>query len=132
MPKGNDELMKEYSDGLVKQDNFEHEINLLINDNDKYNLFCGCAHKGIVNIIERAKDIIDGDLNTVIGGFHLMGMEVVNPSSVDFFDELSNILISNNTGKYYTCHCTGEEAYEYLSRKMSNLDELKTGMVIEV
>jgi len=131
-PKGNDKLLKECSNGLVEKDDFQHEISLLINENDKYSLFCGCAHKGIVNIIERTKDIIDSDLNTVIGGFHLMGIKIKNPSSKDFLDDLSNILRNNNIDNYYTCHCTGEQPYSYLSQKMSNLDELKTGMVIEI
>ncbi|ABR47618.1 beta-lactamase domain protein [Alkaliphilus metalliredigens QYMF] len=132
IPKGNDRLLKESSNGLVEKDDFEHEISLLINENDKYSLFCGCAHKGIVNIIERTKDIIDSDLNTVIGGFHLMGMKTNNATSKDFLDDLSNILGNNNIDKYYTCHCTGEQPYSYLSQKMRNLDELKTGKVIEI
>ncbi|MGF7059501.1 MBL fold metallo-hydrolase [Brassicibacter mesophilus] len=132
IPKGNDRLLKEYSDGSVKKDDFQHEVNLLINENDRYSLFCGCAHKGIINIIERTKEIIDKDLNTVIGGFHLMGMKVKHSNSKDFLDSLSNILSNNNIDNYYTCHCTGEQSYKYLSQKMSNLNELKTGMVIEV
>lgn len=131
-PKGNDKLLKEYSDGSIGKDDFEHEINLLITDKNKYSLFCGCAHKGIANIIERAQAIINGSLSTVVGGFHLMGMESKNLKDRDFFDELSGILNSNNIDKYYTCHCTGEDAYSYLKLKMSNLDELKTGMVIEI
>lgn len=132
VPKGNDKLLKEYSDGSVKKDDFEHEINLLVNENNKYSLFCGCAHKGIINIIERTKDIIDSNLHTVIGGFHLMGMKVEKSESKGFLDELSNILSSNNVDEYYTCHCTSKQIYKYLSQCMSNLRELKTGMVIEV
>jgi len=137
VPKGNDNLLK-YSGGLAKKDDFEHEINLLVNENHKYSLFCGCAHKGIINVIERAKDIIDidsdlnSDLNTVIGGFHLMGMKVNNSKSKEFLDELSSILSSNNVKKYYTCHCTGEQTYSYLSKKMTNLSDLKTGIIIDV
>lgn len=132
LPKGNDKLLKEYSDGSVKKDDFQHEINLLINEDDKYSLICGCAHKGIINIIERTKEIIDCNLYSVIGGFHLMGMEVKDEKSKDFLNDLSNILNSYNIDKYYTGHCTGEEPYSCLSQKMSNLKELKTGMVIVV
>lgn len=130
--KGNDKLLKEYSDGLAKKDDFEHEINLLINEKDKYTLFCGCAHKGIINIIERAKSIIDSNVTTVIGGFHLLGMNVNNLNTKEFLNELSMLLDNNNVEKYYTCHCTGEKAYSYLSQKMSKLKEIKTGTVIEV
>ena len=132
LPKGNDRLLKEISKDSIKKDDFDHEINLLINENNKYNLFCGCAHKGIINIIERTKDIIDRDLNTVIGGFHLMRTNIKNPDSKVFLNDLSANLISSNVNKYYTCHCTGEQAYDYLCTTMSNLNELKTGMVIEI
>ena len=131
-PKGNGRLLKKNTNNSIEKDDFEHEINLLINENKKYSLFCGCAHKGIINIIERTKDLIDSNLNTVIGGFHLMRMNIKNPDSKVFLDDISANLISSNVNKYYTCHCTGEQAYSYLSNTMSNLKELKTGMVIEV
>ena len=132
LPKGNDRLLKEFSNNSIKRDDFDHEISLLINENNKNSLFCGCAHKGIINIIERAKDIIDSDLEAVIGGFHLMRMNVNNSDSKVFLNELSANLISHNVNKYYTCHCTGEQAYSYLCNTMSNLNELKTGVVIEI
>jgi 7,8-dihydropterin-6-yl-methyl-4-(beta-D-ribofuranosyl)aminobenzene 5'-phosphate synthase len=71
-------------------------------------------------------------VNAVIGGFHLIGMNVENLNSKDFLNELLKTLVNNNVEKYYTCHCTGEQAYSYLSQKISNLNEIKTGMVIEV
>lgn len=132
IPKGNEKLLKEYSDGSVKKDDFEHEINLLINENNQYNLFCGCAHKGIINIIDKAKDIINSNLSTVIGGFHLMELKVKNLDNKSFLDNLSNTLNSSNVDKYYTCHCTGEEVYNYLRESINNLDELKTGIIIHI
>lgn len=132
IPKGNDKLLKEYSKNLIAKDNFDHEINLLVNENNKCSLFCGCAHKGIINIIERAKFIIGRNVDTVIGGFHLMGMNVKDSNTIDFLNELSTALENNNVDKYYTCHCTGKQAYNYLSQKICNLSEIKTGMVIEV
>lgn len=130
IPKGNNKLLKEYGNRLVKKDDFRHEINLLINENNKYSLFGGCAHSGIINIIDKSKEIIGRDLNTVISGFHLMGMNV--KKSKAFLDDLSSCLSSKNVETYYTCHCTGEKPYRYLSEKMDNIKELKTGMVVEV
>lgn len=132
LPKGNDKLLKKSSSGLIEKDDFEHEINLLIRENGRYNLVCGCAHRGIVNIIERAREIINKNLNAVIGGFHLMRMKAENPEHRDFLGELTSILGSNEVAKYYTCHCTGNEAYSYLSNRMNNLNELKTGMIIDI
>ncbi|MFZ5354643.1 MAG: MBL fold metallo-hydrolase [Bacillota bacterium] len=132
LPKGNSRLLKEYGKKNIDKDDFEHEINLLVKENGSYNLFCGCAHKGIVNIMERAKEITDSDLRSVVGGFHLMGMDTKDSDSKAFLDELASILSSSKVKQYYTCHCTGEEAYGYLSQRMSNLGELKTGMIVEV
>lgn len=132
IPKGNDKLLKKYNDGSVKKDDFEHEISLLINENNNYSLFCGCAHKGIINIIDKAKAITNSNLNTVIGGFHLMGLKVKNLDDKSFLDNLSNTLNSSNVNKYYTCHCTGEEVYNYLRENINNLDELKTGIIIHI
>jgi 7,8-dihydropterin-6-yl-methyl-4-(beta-D-ribofuranosyl)aminobenzene 5'-phosphate synthase len=132
VPRGNEKLLKEYSNGIIDKDNFEHEINLLINENGKYSLFCGCAHRGIVNIVEKAKYITNGNVNAVVGGFHLIGMNVKNSNTKEFLSELSTVLKDNNVDKYYTCHCTGEQAYDYLKHKMDNLSEVKTGMVIEI
>jgi 7,8-dihydropterin-6-yl-methyl-4-(beta-D-ribofuranosyl)aminobenzene 5'-phosphate synthase len=132
VPIGNDKLLKEDNNGLVEKDDFEHEINLLINENQKFSLICGCAHKGIVNIIQGANDIVASNLKIVIGGFHLKGMDFSSSRDTAFLDELATILSSNGVEKYYTCHCTGEEAYGYLHEKMNNLNELKTGMIIDI
>lgn len=131
-PKGNNRLLKKYGDGSINKDDFDHEINLLVNENDMYSLFCGCAHNGIINIIDKAKIITGGSIKTVIGGFHLMGMDVKKINTMEYLNELSVYLQSSDIGKYYTCHCTGEDAYSYLYQKLDNLNEIKTGMVIEV
>lgn len=132
VPHGNDQLLKVNHSGLVEKDDFEHEISLVINENQKHTLFCGCGHKGILNIIERAKEIIQSDLNTVVGGFHLIDLNVQKATSKQFLDDLSSMLSSNAVEQYFTCHCTGEQPYNYLSQKMTHLDDLRTGKVIEV
>ncbi|WP_026050924.1 MBL fold metallo-hydrolase [Clostridium tunisiense] len=132
LPKGNDRLLKRYSDGTIKKDDFIHEINLLISENHKYSLFCGCSHRGIVNIVEKAKTIANTKVSTVIAGFHLMGMKVNSPKYAAYFQNLADSLNNSGVEKYYTCHCTGEEAYNYLRKNVKTLNEIKTGMIIEV
>lgn len=131
-PHDNHKMLKEYSGGIIDKDDFNHEINLLVNEGRGHSLFCGCAHKGIINIIERAKEVIGCNVDTVIGGFHLIRMNVKKQTSKDFLNELSSMLAESNVGRFYTCHCTSEEAYDYLREKLNNLDEIKTGMVIEI
>ncbi|MGE5629322.1 MAG: MBL fold metallo-hydrolase [Solirubrobacterales bacterium] len=128
-PPGNKTLYKKYAVG-VKRDDFQHEINLLIRENTKHTLFCGCAHKGIINIISKAKLIAADNIDFVLGGFHLM--RINQNDSKGFLDELSKYLKSSNALKFYTCHCTGENAYNYLKNDMENLYEIKTGEIIEI
>ena len=132
IPQSNDNLLQVSDENLAEKDDFNHEISLVINENNRSTLFCGCAHKGIVNIIEKTSELIGEDVNNVIGGFHLKDLQIKEPESRLFLDQLSKILVEKNIDKYYTCHCTGEPAYNYLRQKMMNLDELKTGKIIEI
>ena len=67
----------------------------------------GCAHPGIVNILEEVKkNLSKEDIYLVIGGFHLMSMGQSAVSSIiDSFKRLG-------VKKVGPCHCTGEEAIE--------------------
>ena len=65
---GNQSLFMQMGDALI-QDNFEHEQNLIINADDKKILIAGCAHKGIVNILEHLKNAYNIIPSHVIGGF---------------------------------------------------------------
>ncbi|SDL03812.1 MBL fold metallo-hydrolase [Natronincola ferrireducens] len=128
----NKKLYKKDGSGNIVSDDFKHEINLLIKENDSYNLLCGCAHRGITNIINRAKELTNTNIKTVIGGFHLMGMKKKSLETEDFLEMLAKTLNANGTKEYYTCHCTGKDAYHYFKQNMSNVNELKTGMTINI
>ena len=70
LPTSNKMLLMKLDNKFI-QDDFSHEQNLIINENTKNTLIAGCAHNGIVNIVEEAENIISSNLNTVISGFHL-------------------------------------------------------------
>lgn len=53
------------------KDTFNHEQNLIINDEGKNILVAGCAHKGITNILSVGENICNESFDYVIGGFHL-------------------------------------------------------------
>ena len=113
---GNQKLLMESGTSLVPDD-FAHEQNLVITEAGKKLLMAGCAHKGIVNIIDHLQDMQNGSLSHVIGGFHLY-----NPSGNKFEDpglvtKIGNYL-KNTDLKYYTCHCTGIEPYNKLKEIM--------------
>ena len=70
-------------------------------------IITGCAHPGIVEIVEHAARVFKEEVYLLIGGFHLMGY---SPS------ELKNIAGSLHrlkVKKIAPCHCSGDEAREF-------------------
>ncbi len=106
-------------------DAFTHEQNLLIEENGKMFLFGGCAHCGIVNILERAIELFGRAPDFVISGFHLA---VKGAVSDDFVQSLGRRLLEYPT-QFYTCHCTGEHPFALLKDIMGErIQALSTGM----
>jgi 7,8-dihydropterin-6-yl-methyl-4-(beta-D-ribofuranosyl)aminobenzene 5'-phosphate synthase len=119
-------------DGKYYKDDFTHEQSLLIRENDKYILIAGCAHKGIVNIIDKAEEIMDSNLSTVIGGFHLFNPVNKKSESLEFISNIAKNLSNKNT-IFYTCHCTGNKAFYILKENLKDkIMYLSTGQVIEL
>ena len=119
-------------DGKYYKDDFTHEQSLLIRENDKFILIAGCAHKGIVNIIDKAEEIMDSNLSTVIGGFHLFNPVNKKSESLEFISNIAKNLNNKNT-IFYTCHCTGNKAFNILKENLKDkIMYLSTGQVIEL
>lgn len=120
---------KSYSDGLYKvtdgvkeTDDFIHEQYLLIEEKGKRILISGCSHRGILNIMEYFKP------DVFFGGFHVNSLEYDSNDLVYIGEKLKSYKT-----KYYTCHCTGIEAYSYFKSKFgNNLDYLHCGKSVEI
>ena len=54
------------------QDTFAHEQCLVITQDDGRTLLSGCAHNGIVNILDRYYAVYGSYPDRVISGFHMM------------------------------------------------------------
>lgn len=102
-------LMEKTATGFV-DDTFLHEQYLVIHDDDRKIAFSGCSHKGILNIM----DWLQPDI--FVGGFHFMKQKIVDGENV-VLEEAAQKLLDYPT-KYYTCHCTGLEQYQYLKERM--------------
>lgn len=118
LSKSNDALLVECL-GCYQKDSFSHEQNLLIRENGKWVLVAGCAHCGIVNIVNRAMEIAKGPLDVVVGGFHLSNPSTCQSESIKLIDDIAKCLLTYPTS-YYTCHCTGMESYQILKSRMGN------------
>ena len=64
----------------------------------------GCSHPGVVNIIQRAKEILpNSKVYLVVGGWHLGGASSAQLKSIiDGFRQLG-------VRKVAPCHCSGDE-----------------------
>ena len=121
----------ELIEGEYVRDRFEHEHNLIIEENGKNILILGCAHNGVMNILSHFQTIKGKLPDYVIGGFHLSSRSSGNETP-ETVDALANYLLQTGV-KYYTCHCTGLQAYERLKAIMGeSIDYLSAGSQIEL
>jgi 7,8-dihydropterin-6-yl-methyl-4-(beta-D-ribofuranosyl)aminobenzene 5'-phosphate synthase len=131
IPRSNESLLKKEGTKYIK-DNFIHEQNLILKEEDKYILIAGCSHRGITNIIEKAEKVIGKNLDIVIGGFHLFNPVSKKSESYDFIKSIGANLSTRDT-TFYTLHCTGIKSFEILSQTLKNqIRYLSTGQVIEI
>lgn len=111
-PAGNKILLKKENDEFI-QDDFSHEQYLVIRDEDgEYVLISGCAHNGILNILDKFRSLYKCNPKLVISGFHMIKKEYKQQDICDIravAEELSKM----NTS-FFTGHCTGQEAYDIL------------------
>lgn len=104
----NKNLKKKENDKYT-EDDFLHEVNLILTEEDKKMLIAGCSHTGIDNIINKFY-YFDGSFpKAVFGGLHLMKFKKEEDKEAAFSRIQKIALISSSS--FYTCHCTGEENY---------------------
>ncbi|MGI5891790.1 MAG: MBL fold metallo-hydrolase [Bacillota bacterium] len=122
---GKDLLME--LDNMLLQDDFAHEQNLIIKENATTLLLAGCAHKGIVNIVDHFRAEKQFFPDHVIAGFHLYNPASKQSEDPALVGQIGRYL--KDTGaNYYTCHCTGIEAYKHLKEIMEEkIQYLATG-----
>lgn len=113
-PFCNATLLMKHDEDLVLDD-FAHEQNLVIQQNGTITLIAGCAHKGIVNIVDAYKDSLGQYPDYVVGGFHLSGPRGNQTETPDVVDATGEYLASTPS-RYFTCHCTGMENFQRLKR----------------
>lgn len=130
IPSGNAKLFRKV-ENVYLPDDFAHEQNLIVRQNEKTLLIAGCAHRGIVNIVQQFKADNGCFPNLVIGGFHLYSHGLSQSETPAAIDAVAQELIKTGT-QYYTCHCTGQEAYQRLKTAMgTQIGYLSAGSQLE-
>lgn len=97
------EYLRVREDGKCLPDKFKDELNLVIKTDNGLVVISGCAHQGIVNILQSVQEHFHDDIYGVIGGSHLMdapGERI--EKTVESFKKLDPEIIALG-------HCTGFE-----------------------
>lgn len=130
LPISNSGLLMELK-GQIVEDNFAHEQNLIIEEDGATLLVTGCAHNGIVNILDHFQTLKGRMPDYVIGGFHLSSRSAGNESP-ETIEKIGSHLLDTKA-KYYTCHCTGTEPYRQLKSVMGDhIDYLSAGAELTI
>lgn len=104
----------------TQNDTFCHEQNLIITEADKVVLFAGCAHCGIINILQKAREVAGKTPTHVFAGMHLVKSGLNEVEEDTFIKNLATELQKYEHTIFYTMHCTGEEQFAKLKSLMGN------------
>jgi len=103
------------------------EQSLFINTQKGLVIVTGCSHQGIVNVLERAKEIMDKPIYLVFGGFHLGG----TPDRT--VEKIIQSFEAFGVGKCGATHCTGDKAIDMFKKAFGeNYMPMGTGNVFVV
>lgn len=116
------------------QDEFDHEQCVVIREKnaqgEKTILISGCAHNGILNILDRYRSIYGDVPDIVISGFHMMQREEYTEEEkkniLDTAEELAKLPTT-----FYSGHCTGQPAMDLMKPIMGDkLIQIHSGMIL--
>ena len=97
---------------------------LAINSKEGIIIITGCSHAGILNIINKSKEVFNEDkIYAVIGGLHLKKINSVLDAVVEGFKNIEHI---------YTGHCTSQQVIDYLNKKGIKVNQLSSLKTIEI
>ena len=108
-------------------DQFGHEQNLMIFE-EKNVLLMGCGHCGIVNILERAKPYRP---QVCIGGYHLRVPVTKKTVPEEILAGIAGEMQRYDMD-FFTCHCTCEEAFQFLRERLPRMKYLSCGETIDL
>jgi 7,8-dihydropterin-6-yl-methyl-4-(beta-D-ribofuranosyl)aminobenzene 5'-phosphate synthase len=134
-PRGNRRLFMD-SEGTLVPDPFDHELMMVIHDDDGMVVFSGCSHHGILNLIDAARAQFPREpIKAVFGGFHLIGLPFYNSMAASSAEvrDIGWQVLDKVEGTVYSGHCTGQKAFDVLAGVMGdNLKAFPTGSSVEV
>lgn len=114
----NQELKQKVGDTCI-QDDFAHEQCLVVAQDEQRILLSGCAHNGILSIMDCFHNRFDRYPDIVISGFHMMKKSDYTEEEVDYIRQTARKLLKTGA-MFYTGHCTGEQAFVIMKEIMGD------------
>ena len=114
--------------GELVPDDFSHEQSLVFETGKGLCIFNSCSHAGAAEILWEVRQSFPGrKVYAYVGGFHLYRK---TPEEVlDFARRLE----ADGVEKIFTGHCTGEEAYGILKRRLGErITQFRVGLELEL
>jgi 7,8-dihydropterin-6-yl-methyl-4-(beta-D-ribofuranosyl)aminobenzene 5'-phosphate synthase len=121
--------------GTIVNDKFEHELFMIIKENDRLVIFTGCGHTGVQNIIATAKEVCSGTkIKAVIGGFHYESPSIKGcQEPKENIEATARWIFQEGIEKIYTGHCTGSWGYSIMKPILkARIKRITTGMKITI
>ena len=118
LPSSNKRILVRRGDQLLCDD-FVHEQFLVIREGPKRVLMSGCAHSGILSIMDAFCDKYGVEPDLVISGFHLMKKTDYTGDEIREIEEIAGELKKYST-RFITCHCTGIPAFDRMKAIMGD------------
>jgi len=114
--------------GGWKPDPFPDDISVALKGEKGLSVILGCAHAGVVNILEEVSSHFGTrDFHMVLGGMHLADQ------ADEFIDRITSELVTRfNVEKWRPCHCTGLKALGVLSAKVRDVLWAAAGTIVDV
>lgn len=119
VPSANDRLLAETEEGMIRDD-FSHEQCLVVTRGTKSVLLSGCAHHGILNVLDRYRALYHKEPDVVISGFHMNRKDgLYSRDDLAMITDTARELKKTGT-VFYTGHCTGTVPFEAMKKIMGD------------
>ena len=128
LPSTNARIIRKVASAYVPDD-FSHEQSLIVRGGGETVLLSGCAHAGILNILDGClrKFGRENIPQLVISGFHLLKKDGYGAEDFAEHEEIARRLCEYPC-TFCTCHCTGAEPYGRMKAIMGDkLCYIRTG-----
>ena len=131
LPSTNKRLLVRSGNGY-QRDDFVHEHFLVIHSKGMSVLMSGCAHNGILSILDAYKDKYGNSPDLVVSGFHLMKKTEYNAGETGEIRAIAKEL-TNYPTRFVTCHCTGTAAFDVMKEIMGDsLMYVHSGEMVDI